>query len=102
MGKIQVVLDKLVYLDQAFLDLGNVIMYQLHYRYMLPKYGENLWLCYIDTDSFLHEIKTDDFYKDIANNVETRVDTSSYSCSRPLPIGVNKKVICLKILAGKS
>ena len=49
----------------------------------------------MDTDSFVYNIKTDDFYKDIANNVEARFDTSGYSCSRPFLIRVNKKVIGL-------
>ena len=53
----------------------------------------------MDTDSFIYDIKTDDFYKDIANDVEARFDTSGYSPSRlcPLSIGVNKKIIgCMK------
>ena len=38
-------------------------------------------------------IKTNDFYKDIASDVEKRFDTSNYACNRPLPTGKNKKVI---------
>ena len=70
-------------------------MYEFHYDYMKPKYGANLWLCYIDTDSLVYDIKTDDFYEDNSDDVEARFDTSGYSHSqvRPLPIGVNKKVI---------
>ena len=48
-----------------------------------------------DTDSFLMNIKTDNFYKDIANDVEKRFDTSNYEVNRPLPTGKNKKVIGL-------
>ena len=48
----------------------------------------------MDTDSFIMNIKTEDFYKDVAN-VEKRFDTSSYECDRPLPTGENKKVIGL-------
>ena len=64
---------------------------------MKPKYGENLKLCYMDTDSLVYHIKTEDFYEDIAKDVETRFDTSGYSKedARPLPIGLNKKVIGL-------
>ena len=40
-------------------------------------------------------IKTEDFYKDVANDVEKRFDTSNYECDRPLPTGKNKKVIGL-------
>ena len=61
---------------------------------MLPKYGNNLKLCYMDTDLFVYDIKTEDFYKDIAADVETRFDTPGYK-DRPLPTGKNKKVIGL-------
>ena len=49
----------------------------------------------MDTDSFIMNIKTEDFYNDIANDVEKRFDTSNYECDRPLPIGKNKKLIGL-------
>ena len=49
----------------------------------------------MDTDSFIMNVKTEDFYKDIANDVEKRYDTSSYKCERLLPMGKNKKVIGL-------
>ena len=45
---------------------------------MKPKYGNNVKLCYMDTDSFIMSIKTEDFYKDIANDVKKRFDTSNY------------------------
>ena len=98
MGKIKVVMNKPVYLGQAILDLSKIVMYEFHYDYMIPKYGlEKLKLCYIDTDSLVYDIKTEDFYEDIANDVEARFDTSGYSKTdfRPLPIGLNKKVIGL-------
>ena len=56
---------------------------------MKPKYDNNAKLCYMDTDSFIMNIKTNDFYKDIANDVENRFDTSNYEVNRPLPIGKN-------------
>ena len=65
---------------------------------MVPKYDlENLKLCYMDTDSLVYDIKTEDFYEDIANDVEARFDASGYSRTdfRPLPISLNKKVIGL-------
>ena len=48
-------------------------------------------LCYMDTDSLIVYITTDDIYEDIAENVETRFDTSNYELDRPLPKGKNKK-----------
>ena len=51
----------------------------------------------MDTDSFVIHIETEDFYEDIANDVERWLDTSNYdeNDKRPLPIGKNKNVIGL-------
>ena len=65
---------------------------------MVPKYSlDKLKLFYMDTDSLVYNIKTEDFYAVIADDVETRFDTSGYNKkdTRPLPIGKNKKVISL-------
>ena len=70
-------------------------MYQFWYDYMTTKHCDNVKLCYIDTDSFMMNIKTEDFYKDIANDVEKRFDTSNYEVDKPLLTGKNKKVIGL-------
>ena len=51
-------------------------MYELFYDYVKQKYGENVKLCYMDTDIYTAYIKADDIYKDIAEAVETRFDTS--------------------------
>ena len=96
MGKIKVVMNKLVYLGQAILDLSKIVMYEFHYDYMKPKYdGKNLKLCYMDTDSLVYKIKTEDFYADIADDVPARFNTFGYCPNRPLPIGINRKVIGL-------
>ena len=65
--------------------------------YIKPKFGNRTKLCYTDTDSFLIYIKTEDFHKDIANDVERWFDTCEFdeNDKRPLPIGKNKKVIGL-------
>ena len=70
-------------------------MYKFWYDYVKPKYNDNVKLCYVDTDSFVMNIKTNDFYQDIANDVEKRFGTSNYEVNRPLPTGKNKKVIGL-------
>ena len=49
----------------------------------------------MDTDSLVHKIRTEDFYKDIAEDVEARFDTSGYVPDRPLPIGKYEKVLGL-------
>ena len=96
MGKVRVVMNKLVYLGQTILDLSKTIMYEFHYDYMKRKYDDDeLKLCYMDTDSLIYSIKTENFYKDIADDVEARFDTSGYVLDRPLPVGTNKKVIGL-------
>ena len=63
---------------------------------MKPKYNDNVKLCNMDTDSFVMNIKTKDYYKDIANDVEDRFDSSNYEVNRPLPTGKNKKVGLMK------
>ena len=96
MGKVRVVMNKPVYLGQAILDLSKTIMYEFHYDYMKQKYDDDkLKLCYMDTDSLIYSIKTEDFYKDIADDVEARFDTSDYIPDRPLPVGKDKKVLGL-------
>ena len=90
MGKIKVVMNKPVYFGQAILDLSKIVMYEFHYDYMKPKYGNNLKLCYMDTDSLVYHIKTEDVYEDIAKDVETRFDTSGYKKedARPFTHGI--------------
>ena len=98
MGKTKVVMNKLVYLGQAILDLSKIVMHEFHYDYMVPKYGlKKFKLCYMDRDSLVYDIKTEDFYEDIADDVEARFDASGYSKTgfRLLLIGLNKKVIGL-------
>ena len=95
MDKVKVVMNKPVYLGQAILDLSKIVMYEFLYDYMLPKYGNNLKLCYMDTDSLMYRIETEDFYEDIAKDVSKRFDTSGYCKDRPLPVGLNENVIGL-------
>ena len=78
------------------MDLGKIVMYEFHDDYMKLKYNDkDLTLCYMDMDSLIYSIETDNFYKDIADDVKGRFDTSGYNPDRPLPVGLNKKVIGL-------
>ena len=95
MNKTRVKMNKPIYLGLSILDISKKLMYEFWYDYMKPKYGNDVKLCYMDTDSFVINIKTEDFYKDIANHVEKRFDTSNYEVNRSLPTGKNKKVIGL-------
>ena len=78
MRKTQIIMNKPVYLGLSLLDLSKTVMYEFQYHYAKPKYGENAKLCYMDTDSFIIHVKTDDIYKDIAEDVKTRIDTSNF------------------------
>ena len=74
MKKIEVKINKPIYLGQAVLDL----MFEFWYDYLKPMYGDKIRLCYTDTDSFIMYIKTDDFYKDISADVDKWFDTSNF------------------------
>ena len=95
MKRMKVKMNKPIYLGLSILDISKILMYEFWYDYMKPKYNDKVKLCYMDTDSFVMNIKTNDFYKDIANDVEKRFETSNYEVNRPLPTGKNKKVIGL-------
>ena len=70
-------------------------MYEFWYDYLKPKYRDKVKLCYMDTDSFIVHIEIEDFYMDIANDVDKWFETSAYdkNDNRPLPKGKNAKVI---------
>ena len=79
MKKTKVKMNKLVYLGMSIWDISKMLMYELWYDYIKPKYQDKAKLCYMDSDSFIIHIKTEVFYKDIANDVEKWFDTSYYS-----------------------
>ena len=95
MKKTKVKMNKPIYLGLSILEISKILMYEFWYDYMKPKYDNNVKLCYMDMDSFIMNIKTNDFYEDIASDVENRFDTSNYEVNRPLLMGRNKKVIGL-------
>ena len=95
MKKTSLTMNKPVYLGMSILDLSKTLMFDFHYKYIIPKYGNKAKLLFTDTDSFLYEIQTEDFYKDISGDVKDRFDTSDYPEGHPsgIPTGVNKKVL---------
>ena len=95
MNKTKVNMNKPVYLGLSIFDIIKILMYEFWYDYMKPKYNDNVKLYYMDTDSFVMNIKKKDFYKDISSDVDKRFDNSNYEVNRPLPTGNNKKVIGL-------
>ena len=84
MKKIKVKMNKPVYLGLSILEISKILMYEFWYDYMKSKYGDNVKLCYMDTDRFIMHIKTEDFYKDIADDAEKRINTSNYEINRIL------------------
>ena len=97
MKKTKVKMNKPIYLGISILHISKILMYEFWYDYIKPKCRDRAKLCYMDTGSFFIHIKTEDFYKDIGNDVEKWFDTSNYDehDKRPLPAGKNKKVIGL-------
>ena len=95
MKKIKVKMNKPIYLGMSILDISKTLMYEFWYDYIKPKYQDRAKLCYMDTDSFVIHIKTEDCYEDIANDVEKLFDTSNCNedDARMLPIDCNKKEI---------
>ena len=97
MRKTRVKMNKPIYLGLSILEISKITMYEFWYDYVKSKYMDNARLCYMDTDSFVINVKTKDFYKDIAEDVKERFDTSNFSYDRLLPIDMNKKVVGLMI-----
>ena len=95
MRKTQLIMNKSVCLGLSILDLRKIVTYEFLYYWVKQKYVEKAKLCYVNTDSFIVHVKTDDIYKDIAEHVETRVDTYNNEQDRPLPEGKNQKSIGL-------
>ena len=95
MKQTNLTMNKPVYLGMCILDLSKTIMFDFHYNYIKPKYGNNAKLLFTDTDSLMYEIETEDFYKDISGDVKDRFDTSDYPENHPsgIPTGINKKVL---------
>ena len=95
MKKTKVKMNKPIYLGMSILDISKTLMYEFWYDYVKPKYKDKAKLCYMDTDSFVINIFTEDFFEDINNDVERWFDTSNYDKNdkRPLQTGINKKVI---------
>ena len=95
MRKVKAKMNKPIYLGLPILDISKTTMYEFWHDYVKIKYQDKARLCYMDTDSFVVNIKTKDFYKDNSQDVNKRFDTSNYTFDRPLPTGINKKVIGL-------
>ena len=95
--KKKVKMNKPVHLGTSILDISKTLMYTFWYNYIKAKYEGREKLCYTDAESFIIHIITEDFFADIADDVEIWYDTSNYDENNkiPFPKGKNKKVIGL-------
>ena len=78
MKKMKVKINEPVYLGLPILEISKTLLYEFWYDYINAKYQNYAKLCYKDTDSFIIPIKTEDFYKDIGDDVKKLFDTSNY------------------------
>jgi hypothetical protein len=85
-------LCKPIYIGFSVLEMSKLLMYDFHYNEMKPRYGDNIQLCFTDTDSLLYDVKTDDIYKDMLERKEL-YDFSDYPTNHPNFSVENKKVL---------
>ena len=55
-------MNRPVYLGLSILKISKTVIYEFCYDYVKLKYEEKAKLCFVDTDSFIAYIKTDDIY----------------------------------------
>jgi hypothetical protein len=95
MQRESVCLNKPIYTGFSVLELSKTLMYDFHYSYMGPKYGDNARLLFTDTDSFCYHVQTDDIYRDMLKDRDVMFDTSAYPSDHFLYSVKNKKAIGL-------
>ena len=101
MRKTRIYMDKPILVGQAILDKSKELMYKFFYDYLKPKYGQKLQLLYMDTDSFILSIETDDFFKDTKDDLKEWFDTSGYDMNMILPDEYKKNASVNKNVIGK-
>lgn len=92
MNKTHVCMEKPIAIGMSVLDISKVLMYDFYHGHLKDKYGEKVQMVYTDTDSFILEVKTECFYKDMLHDIEM-YDTSDFAEPNAFNIPrVNKKV----------
>ena len=76
MKKTEIRMNKDAYLRLSILELNKILKYKFWYDFVEPMDCENAKLCYISTDRIIVHVKTDNIYRDIAYNCQTRFDNS--------------------------
>ena len=90
--KNEVLMNKPLYLGFCILELSKLTLYCFHYKEIIAKYGNRVKLAYIDTDSFIYRIETENLYNDLTLNLDA-YDTSDYLPDHPLYSRTNAKVL---------
>ena len=96
MKQTKVQMHQPIYLGMSILDISKTRMHEFWYDNVKPKYQDRAKLCHMNTESFVIDIKTEDFYKGVANDVEKLFDTyltimKMIKDRFQLPIDCNKK-----------
>ena len=92
MSRPKVTLNKPIYAGFAVLELSKLLMYKFHYCHIWPTYGNNVDLCYQDTDSYIYYLQCSDVYRDMESSLD-KFDTSNYPESHFLFSEANKRKI---------
>nr|DAC81291.1 TPA_asm: PolB [Ladona dragonfly adintovirus] len=85
-------MNKPIYIGQTVLDISKILMYNFYYNHLRLRYEKNVSLLYMDTDSFILEVKTWDFYEDMRADIEL-YDLSNYPRDHPCYSEMNKKIV---------
>ena len=103
MRKTRVLIDEPILVGQTILDMSKELMYEFYYEYLQPKYRDKMkLLCtHMDTDSFILEIETDDFFQDTKKDLKELFETANYHKDMVLPQEYNKTSIVNKKVIGK-
>ena len=96
MNRIKLYFIKPIFIGMSILDISKTLIYNFHYKYLIPKFKQNQQLLFTDTDSLCYEIKNVDFYKEIKPDIYTKFDTSDLDKNNKFGFPqVNKKVLGL-------
>ncbi|XP_025191594.1 uncharacterized protein LOC112591876 [Melanaphis sacchari] len=92
--KSEVHFSKPIYVGFAVLEISKELMYDYHYNVMRRHYNDSIRLLYMDTDSLVYRVNTEDFYKDLVDNpaLLERMDTSNLPVTHPCYVGTRKKI----------
>ncbi|RLU18549.1 hypothetical protein DMN91_008906 [Ooceraea biroi] len=90
--RLKATFNRPIYVGMCILDISKTRLYEFHYEYMAPLYGDKCRIIYTDTDSLIYGIECEDAYADMACDI-ARFDTSDYPADNAYGMPLrNKKV----------